>query len=532
MKPDILNIENLTLKIGDKRVLDSVSINIRKGEIFTLVGESGSGKSLTALAIMRLLPNEIDIESGDVIFKNSSLFELPEYKMRKIRGSKISMVFQEPMSALNPVIVVGEQVREVLEIHKDLESKGIKRRVIELFSEVGLKNSEIKYDSYPHQLSGGEKQRVMIAMALACEPELLIADEPTTALDVTIQKKILKLLKDIQQKRNLTILFITHDMGVVYNISDRVAVMRDGEILEISDRLNFFNRPTHPYTRELLESFNSLGSRVNGSSFSKNILDIRDLVVKFRVRRGVFGRVISENRAVDGVNLSIKEGKSLALVGESGSGKSTIAKAILRLIDIDGGDILFRGESIGRVSQKEMLRYRSKIQIIFQDPYSSLNPRMSIGEIIREGMVSLGIYKLSREVQDRTIRELLIKVGLKEEHIDRYPHQFSGGQRQRINIARALAVEPELIICDEPTSALDLSVRVKILNLLKKIQREEGISYLFITHDLASVPLIADEIAILNRGKIVEYGKVKEVMERPKDSYSRELISSILSITT
>ena len=526
----ILKIENLDLQIGDKKLLDSVSFTIKRGEIFTVVGESGSGKSLTALAIMRLLPNGIEVKSGDILFKGISLFELPEYKMRNFRGSKISMIFQEPMSALNPVIGVGKQVKEILEIHKDLDSKALKRRVIELFYEVGLKNPELKYNSYPHQLSGGEKQRVVIAMALACEPELLIADEPTTALDVTTQAKILELLKEIQQKRELSILFITHDMGVVYNISNRVAVMRGGKILEIADKLNFFKNPTHPYTKQLLRDFDILKEKKSTTKKRDILLEVRDLKVYFKIKKGLFRRVVSKSRVVDGVSFYIRRGESLALVGESGSGKSTIAKAILRLIDIDGGDIIFKGENIANISQKQMLKYRSKIQIIFQDPYSSLNPRMNIGDIIREGMVSLGVAPKSKEAQDKIIKSLLIKVGLEADHIKRYPHQFSGGQRQRINIARALALKPELIICDEPTSALDVSVRLKILNLLKKLQEEENLSYLFITHDLSIVPLIANDIAVLERGKLVEFGDVKEVMQNPQHTYTQKLLSSILKV--
>jgi peptide/nickel transport system ATP-binding protein len=526
MKLDILNIENLTLKIGDKRVLDSVSINIRKGEIFTLVG-----KSLTALAIMRLLPNGAVVEDGDIIFNSISIFKLPEYRVRELRGSKISMVFQEPMGALNPVIMVGEQVREIIDIHlgDNIDSK---ERVLELFREVGLNNPEIKYSSYPHQLSGGEKQRVVIAIALACEPQLLIADEPTTALDVTIQAKILNLLEDIQKKRGLSILFITHDMGVVNRISDRVAVMRDGKLLEVSDRVDFFKNPTHPYTKQLIRDFLILKEKKDTRDTTQNILEVKDLKVYFKAKSNFFSRNLKAIKAVDGISFTVQEGKSLAVVGESGSGKSTVAKAILRLIDIDGGDIIFRGESIVDISQKEMLRYRSKIQIIFQDPYSSLNPRMNVGDIIREGMVSLGIAPYSREAQNRIIEELLVKVGLKKGYINRYPHQFSGGERQRINIARALAVKPQLIICDEPTSALDVSVRLKILNLLKSLQDSEGISYLFITHDLSTVPLIADRVLVLNRGRVVEVGSVNEVMNNPKELYTKKLLDSILKVDT
>jgi len=530
MRESVLKIFNLTLKVGDRYLLKSVNLSVRRGEIFTVVGESGSGKSLTALSIMRLLPNEIFVKSGDIIFKNISLFSLPEYKMRDFRGSKISMIFQEPMSALNPVIKVGEQVEEVIVKHLNLDRGELKDRVLSLFKEVGLKNPELKYNSYPHQLSGGEKQRVIIAIALACEPELLIADEPTTALDVTIQAKILELLKEIQQKRELSILFITHDMGVVFNIADRVAVMRDGRVLEIADRKTFFKNPIHPYTKQLLRDFIILKEKKAHIQNSKTLLDVRDLRVYFKIRRGLFRRAVSNLKAVDGVSFSIDEGKSLALVGESGSGKSTIAKAILRLIDIDGGDIFFNGEDIAKISQKQMLKYRSKIQIIFQDPYSSLNPRMSIGDIIREGMVSLGVAPKTKMAQDLLIKKLLERVGLKPEHIGRYPHQFSGGQRQRVNIARALAVKPKLIICDEPTSALDVSVRLKILNLLKDLQVEENLSYLYITHDLSTVPLIAEDIAVLYKGKLVEFGAVEEVMKNPKEDYTKRLLGSVLKV--
>jgi len=530
MRDNILKIENLTLKTEDRTILKSISFEIKRGEIFTVVGESGSGKSLTALSIMRLLPNGIKVTYGDIIFENISLFKLPEYKMQKFRGSKISMIFQEPMSALNPVIKVGKQVEEVLKIHLNLKRDELKEKVLALFNEVGLKNPKIKYEAFPHQLSGGEKQRVVIAIALACEPSFLIADEPTTALDVTIQAKILKLLKDIQRKRDLSILFITHDMGVVYTISDRVAVMREGEVLEIAYKRDFFQNPIHPYTKQLLEDFNILKGKKKKSTDSSNILEVKDLKVYFKIKKGIFQRVVSEVKAVDKISFNIKKGKSLALVGESGSGKSTIAKAILKLIDINGGSILFEGVDIAKLSQKKMLKYRSKIQIIFQDPYSSLNPRMRIGDIIKEGMISLGVAPKSKMAQDIIIKQLLEKVGLKSEYIDRYPHQFSGGERQRINIARALAVKPKLIICDEPTSALDVSVRLKILNLLKKLQDEQNLSYLFITHDLSLVPLIADDIAVLNRGRLVEFGKVEEVMKNPKNNYTKKLLNSTLKV--
>ncbi len=525
MKREILRVENLRVKIGNKTLLDSISFKIEEGEIFALVGESGSGKSLTSLAIMRLLPNGINIIGGDILLKDKSLFRLPEYQMQKIRGKSIAMIFQEPMSALNPVMTIGEQVAEIIRLHLNLKSSEIKNRAISLFREVGIRDAEGRYNYYPHQFSGGEKQRVMIAMALACELDLLIADEPTTALDVTIQAQVLKLLKEIQKRRSLSILFITHDMGVVAEMADRVAVMRYGKILEQNSADIFFRNPSHPYSKKLLSDLNIKKETIE-SIKSEKLLEIKDLKVYFPIKKGIFQRVVGYIKAVDGVSLTIPKGKTLALVGESGSGKSTIGEAIIRLIDITNGEIFYNGVEISKLSQKSFLKYRSKIQIIFQDPYSSLNPRMSIGEIIREGIISLKVLKRDRGLQDRYIKNLLLKVGLKEEHFNRYPHEFSGGQRQRIGIARALAVKPELIICDEPTSALDVSVRVQILKLLKKLQRDENLSYLFITHDLSTIPIIADEVVVMRRGKIVEHGLVKDIMQNPKKDYTKELLAS------
>jgi len=521
----ILKIRNLTLKTKDKTLIDSISFEIETGEIFALVGESGSGKSLTSLSIMRLLPDAIKITGGDILLRDKSLFKLPEYQMQKVRGKSIAMIFQEPMSALNPVMSVGEQVAEVLRLHLDLKQKKIEEKVISLFNEVGIKEPKQRYNWYPHQLSGGQKQRVMIAMALACEPALLIADEPTTALDVTIQAQVLALLKDIQKRRSLSILFITHDMGVVSQMADKIAVMRYGKIVEQNSADMFFSNPTHPYTKQLLADVRIVKTKKE-TTINQRLLKIRDLKVYFPIKKGLFQRTVGYVKAVDGVSLSIPKGKTLALVGESGSGKSTIGGAILRLLDITDGEILFDGADIAHLSQKKLMPYRSKIQIVFQDPYSALNPRMSIGEIIREGMISLKIEPKDKESQNRVIEELLEKVGLEREHFYRYPHEFSGGQRQRIGIARALAVKPKLIICDEPTSALDVSVRSQVLKLLKKLQKEEELSYLFITHDLSIVPIIADEVAVMKDGKIVEQGLVDDVMENPKEAYTRRLLES------
>ena len=520
----ILSVKNLTLKTEDKTLIDSISFEIKKGEIFSLVGESGSGKSLTSLAIMRLLPNAIRISGGDILLEKESLFALRESQMQKIRGKSIAMIFQEPMSALNPVMSIGEQVAEVIRFHLNLKSDEIKSKVISLFDEVGIKEPHQRYSWYPHQLSGGQKQRVMIAIALACEPKLLIADEPTTALDVTIQAQVLALLKDIQQKRELSILFITHDMGVVAQMANRVAVMRYGKIVEENSIDEFFINPKHPYTKQLLQDINI--QKRDNSKETKALLEVESLKVYFPIKKGLFQRIVGYTKGVDGVSFKIHEGKTLALVGESGSGKSTIGKAILRLIDITNGAILFNGVDIAKLSQKELMPYRKEIQIVFQDPYSALNPRMSIGEIIKEGMVTLNIAPKDKKLQDEMVKELLLKVGLEREHFYRYPHEFSGGQRQRIGIARALAVKPRLIICDEPTSALDVSVRSQVLKLLKRLQKEENLSYLFITHDLSIVPMIANSVAVMKDGKIVEQGLVEEVMQNPQKDYTKKLLSS------
>ena len=522
----ILSVQDLSLSIEKEKLLNSVSFNIKEGEIFALVGESGSGKSLTSLAIMRLLPEVISVTSGDIKLKVDSLFALPEYKMQKIRGKSIAMIFQEPMSALNPVMTVGEQVAEVIRIHLGLKNDALKSKVISLFKEVTLKDPQQRYDWYPHQLSGGQKQRVMIAMALACEPDLLIADEPTTALDVTIQAQVLSLLKQIQKERSLAILFITHDMAVVSQMADRVAVMKEGEILEEAEAKTFFSHPKHPYTQALLKDAMQSKVQRDKNAEVENILEVQHLKVYFPIKKGFFQRTVDYVKAVDDVSFSIAKGKTLALVGESGSGKSTIGKAILSLVERTEGDIQFEHRSLLNMTQEELNPYRRKIQVVFQDPYSALNPRMTIGDIIREGMVSLNVGPKNRDEQDLYIKALLLKVELEAVHMQRYPHEFSGGQRQRIGIARALAVKPELIICDEPTSALDVSVRAQVLKLLKKLQDEEGLSYLFITHDLSIIPVVADEVAVMKEGKIVEQGLVEVVMQNPQHEYTKKLLKS------
>jgi len=534
----VLQVDSLSVTVGDSTLINQISFEIQSGEIFALVGESGSGKSLTSLAIMRLLPEALTVSDGVIKLNQQDLFSLPEFQMQGIRGKQVAMIFQEPMTSLNPVMKVGEQVAEVLRVHLGLSNKQARVKVVDLFNEVGIPEADARYDWYPHQLSGGQKQRVMIAMALACEPDLLIADEPTTALDVTIQAQVLDLLKKIRDDRGLSILFITHDMGVVNEMADRVAVMKQGEIVEQAETAHFFENPQHPYTQKLLAD--AVPKREYRPIIStQTLLQVNDLKVHFPIKKGLFQRTVGFVKAVDGVTLTIPKGQTLALVGESGSGKSTIGQAILKLVGATAGEVIYqngKGVEISgsdsdnidltRLSQKQMKPLRKKVQVIFQDPFSALNPRMTISEIIREGMNSLKVGSSDKNEQDKRIEELLEQVGLLPEHKHRYPHEFSGGQRQRIGIARALAVEPELIICDEPTSALDVSVRAQVLALLDDLQQKYQMSYLFITHDLSIIPAIAHQVAVMQNGKIVEQGNVESVMSNPQHDYTRKLLDS------
>ncbi|KUJ72023.1 ABC transporter ATP-binding protein [Thiomicrospira sp. WB1] len=529
----VLDVQQLTIQAEQETLVKSVSFSVDEGEIFALVGESGSGKSLTAMAIMRLLPEALTVTGGQVDLHGENLFSLPEKMMQTVRGRKIAMIFQEPMTSLNPVMTIGAQVSEVLTRHLNLSRARAKDRTIQLFEEVGIPNPSERVDWYPHQLSGGQKQRVMIAMALACEPDVLIADEPTTALDVTIQAQVLRLLKSLRDKHGLSILFITHDMGVVYEMADRVAVMQRGQLIEQAETQHFFDRPIEAYTQKLL------ADAVPVSDFKPvlqrpPLLEITDLKVHFPIRKGIFQRTVDHVRAVDGVSLRIGKGETLALVGESGSGKSTIGQAILKLVQATHGRVVFEqgGESheLVALKEKQMKPLRQKLQVIFQDPFSALNPRMTVGDIIAEGMQSLNVGPTDKAGRAKRIQTLLEQVGLRPEHARRYPHEFSGGQRQRIGIARALAVEPELIICDEPTSALDVSVRAQVLSLLNRLQQEYQLSFLFITHDLSIIPAIAHKVAVMQAGKIVEQGEVAQVMTRPQHAYTRQLLDSAPSL--
>jgi len=526
MQETILDIHDLTIAFDQEEVLKNVDLSIRRGEFFALVGESGSGKSITALAVMRLLPEEARVRGGRVTFRDSELLGLPEWRMRHIRGRKIAMIFQEPMTSLNPVISVGEQIAEVMIRHGQAGRRGARGRVTELLDSVGIPEPEARIDWFPHQLSGGQKQRIMIAMALACEPDFLIADEPTTALDVTIQAQVLELLKKIQRERDLTVLLITHDLAVVAETADRLAVLREGRILETQEAATFFARPEHPYSKLLLEAVPRPGVYRQPPATPRPLLDIRDLKVHFPIKKGLLQRQVGAIKAVDGVDLAIPEGETLALVGESGSGKSTVGRAVLRLLDVTAGTIRFGERDITTMGRGPMHRVRQELQIIFQDPYSSMNPRMLVNDIIREGMESLGVGESKADREERVVA-LLKQVGLVPEHRRRYPHEFSGGQRQRICIARVLAVSPRLIVCDEPTSALDVSVRAQILDLLGELQERLRLSYLFITHDLSVVSVLAHRVAVMQQGKIVEQGPVRTVLETPEHPYTRTLLAAV-----
>jgi peptide/nickel transport system ATP-binding protein len=616
MSAPLLRVENLRAWIDTDRApvraVDGVDFHIARGETFALLGESGCGKSMTALSIMRLLPEAARIVSGSVFLDGLDLFALPEMEMRSVRGRRLAMIFQEPALSLNPVLSVGSQVGEAVRRHTSLRGTAARRRAVELLAQVGMPDPERRLEEYPFQLSGGMKQRVMIAMALAGEPDLLIADEPTTALDVTIQAQVLELLQRLQVQTGMAILLVTHDLGVVAQMAHTVAVMYAGQIVEAARAREFFRHPRHPYSRKLFASIPSersrrqplavirgtvpaldrkfvgcrfadrcdeawercwreapawtpLGDGVGvschqyqgsgiGSQGSEGaprasqgelparawaasaahperqaagpLLQVFDLKVHFPIHRGVLKRVVGHVRAVDGVSLELEPGRTLAVVGESGSGKTTLGKAILQLIRPSAGRVLFQGTDLTGLSRRRLRPLRRALQIVFQDPYSSLNPRMRVADILLEGMRALKVGAADGERAQRVL-ELLAQVGLPAEARLRYPHEFSGGQRQRIAIARALAVEPQLIVCDEPTSALDLSVQAQILNLLGELQERLGLAYLFITHNMGVVAHLAHRVAVVYLGRIVEQGSVDEVLKAPRHPYTRALLSAV-----
>ncbi|MBN9203927.1 ABC transporter ATP-binding protein [Methylibium petroleiphilum] len=606
---DTLSIEALHVALdadaGLVRAIDGLSLAIARGETFALVGESGCGKSMTALALMRLLPENGRVTAGSVRLGGEELLDLPESRMRAVRGARVGMIFQEPATSLNPVMRIGAQIVEAIEAHTPLRGAAARAKALDWLRRVGIPEPERRIDDYPFRLSGGQKQRVMIAIALAAEPEFLVADEPTTALDVTIQKQILDLLRELQRERGLGLMLITHDLGVVAGMAQTVALMYAGQIVEVASAKDFFAHPRHPYARLLLRavpdasqrggelaaiagSVPPLWRRFEGCRFADRcdrvfdrchrtepslietaaghqvrcllyvdgasppgsapattaidapavrlapadpspLLDVQNLVVRFPVRGGLLQRARSHVTAVDGVSFRLDAGRTLALVGESGCGKTTIGKALLQLLRGTAaveGRALWRGEDLFSLQGDALRRARREIQIVFQDPFASLDPRMRVFEALEEGLVALR-PELDRAARRARIETLVERVGLRRDALERWPHEFSGGQRQRIAIARALAVEPRLLVCDEPTSALDVSVQAQILNLLRELQRELGVSYLFITHNIGVVEYIADEVAVMHRGRFEEVGPVGGVLEAPRSAYTRRLLAAV-----
>lgn len=509
--------------------VDRISFDIKPGETVALVGESGSGKSVSALSIMQLLPYPQAFHpSGQIVFDGHNLIGADEKTMRRIRGNKITMVFQEPLTSLNPLHTIERQVGEVLTEHKGLRGPAVRARVLDLLKKVGIPNAEERLDSYPHQLSGGQRQRVIIAMALANEPDLLIADEPTTALDVTVQAQILELLKDLKREMGMALLLITHDLGIVRKMADRVFVMTKGKIVEHGATDQVFSSPTHPYTQHLLASEpkgRSLGAPQDGPV----VMEADNLKVWFPIRRGLLRRTAGYIKAVDDVSLTLREGRTLGVVGESGSGKTTLGLALMRLLSSEGA-IRFNGTNIQGLKAKELRPRRRDMQIVFQDPYGSLSPRMSISDIVSEG---LRIQQPDINVEQRRshVSEALGEVGLDPAMQDRYPHEFSGGQRQRIAIARAMVLKPRFVMLDEPTSALDMSVQAQIVDLLRELQRRNNLAYLFISHDLKVVRALADDIIVMRAGKVVEAGTADEVFDTPRTAYTKALLAAAFDLS-
>jgi microcin C transport system ATP-binding protein len=525
----LLEIDNLKVAFGDREVVHGVSLAIEKGETLALVGESGSGKSVTALSILRLLPQVATHPAGAIRFDGPNgtedLLTASPAHLRQIRGGRIAMIFQEPTLSLNPLHRIERQLVETIQLHQPMGDTAARKRALELLELVKIDNAAQKLKSFPHEMSGGQRQRVMIAMALANEPDLLIADEPTTALDVTIQAQILNLMMDLQRRLGMAILLITHDLGVVRKFAKRVAVMRQGEIVEQGETASVFGNPQHDYTKHLLAA-EPKGQVEPVGAEAPEILKAEKLSVLFPIKQGVFRRVVDHVRAVVDADLTLHEGETMGIVGESGSGKTTLALALLRLIDSQGA-ITFEGRRIDTLDRGEMRPLRREMQIVFQDPFGSLSPRLSIGEIVTEG---LGIHHIGRDAAEREeiVIETLREVGLDPETRHRYPHEFSGGQRQRIAIARALILKPKLIVLDEPTSALDMSVQAQIVDLLRDLQRRHRLGYLFISHDLRVIRAMSHRVMVLKQGKVVETGTAADIFERPQAAYTQALLSAAL----
>jgi len=530
----LLSVSDLSIAFGaGKRevlAVDRVSFDIRKGETLALVGESGSGKSATALSVMKLLPYPAAHHpSGSIKFKGRELMTMAENEIRDIRGNDIAIIFQEPMTSLNPLHTIEKQIRETLLIHHGIAGEQARARIIELLGQVGIRDPKGRLASYPHQLSGGQRQRVMIAMALANEPDLLIADEPTTALDVTVQAQILKLLKDIQQRLGMSMLFITHDLGIVRKLADRVCVMNAGKIVEYGSMERVFTKPEHPYTRDLLAA-EPKPDPAPPRPEAPVVVSTDNLKVWFPIKRGVMRKVVGHIKAVDGISIEVRKGETLGVVGESGSGKTTLGLAILRLISSDG-PVVFMGNTIQGLKFKEMRPYRRNMQIVFQDPYGSLSPRMSVADIIEEGLWVHHPH-LSREEHKRRVIDALNDVGLDPETRHRYPHEFSGGQRQRIALARALVLEPTFVMLDEPTSALDMLIQAQMVDLLRDLQKRHDLTYMFISHDLRVVAALASRLLVLRNGKVVEEGAAAELFKTPKSDYTRALFAAAFKLET
>lgn len=558
IKQNLLKVTNLSISLSnngeEKKLINSISFHINSNEILAVVGESGSGKSISSLSLMGLLPKAVlKTTSGSIFFKNQDLTKISEREFQNIRGKKIAMIFQEPMSSLNPSMRCGKQVEEILKQHTNLSRFEIKDEILSLFEKVKLPNPKRIYKSYPHEISGGQKQRVMIAMAIACKPEILIADEPTTALDVTVQKEILLLLKEIQKETQMSVLFISHDLSLVSELADRVMVMYKGEIVEQGITTSIFNQPEHSYTKALINARPSTDYRlkklptisdfmegsIDESIISEDyrithhkklygqdpLLEVIDVEKVYLSKKGLFSKDI-EFKAVDGVSFKVYPGETIGLVGESGCGKSTLGNAILQLDKATSGIIKYKGQNITQLSKAELRELRKDIQIIFQDPFASLNPRMTVGNAIMEPMK---VHNIGNSFEDRKERvlDILTKVGLEISSFYKYPHEFSGGQRQRVGIARTIALQPQLIVCDESVSALDISVQAQVLNLLNELKSQFGFTYIFISHDLAVVKYMADQLLVMNKGKIEEIGDADKIYASPKKEYTKKLIHAI-----
>jgi microcin C transport system ATP-binding protein len=524
----LLDVRDLSVAFGKTLAVDHVSFSIKRGQCVALVGESGSGKSVSALSVLKLLPYPAASHpSGTIHFKGRELLRAGDREMREIRGNDISIIFQEPMTSLNPLHTIESQIGEILSLHQGIGGSMARARILELLTQVGIPDPETRLGSYPHQLSGGQRQRVMIAMALANEPDLLIADEPTTALDVTVQAQILALLADIRQRLGMSLLFITHDLGIVRRIADTVCVMNSGKIVEQGPVEQVFTAPKHPYTRDLLAAEPKPDPAPPRPS-APVVMKADDLKVWFPIKRGLFRSTVGHIKAVDGVSIAVRKGETLGVVGESGSGKTTLGLALLRLISSDG-PIVFLGKNIQGLRFKEMRPLRRDMQIVFQDPFGSLSPRMSVGDIIAEGL-TVHQPALSEEQRDARVVKAMTDVGLDPEWRVRYPHEFSGGQRQRISIARAAVLEPNFVVLDEPTSALDMLFQAQMVDLLRELQRKRDLTYMFISHDLRVVASLASHLIVMRHGKVVEEGPASELFKNPKSDYTRALFAAAFRI--